>query len=498
MYNKNDQQPTTTRFRSFVNQGKKIPGAIKSKTVSVLKAFPMVAFFGLFGLILVLIVVGNFLRQPKPPEAVPAPAPKQVKVFQLGTTPEVRVQAKIEKTGVINIVAQTAGIVQTIKATEGEYVKNGVALFNISTNYQGGNAATVARQLSQKNYQFVLDTYDTQKSIINKNKDMANKSETLDAQLRQIARDSVNDTKGLISLNEDIVKGLDAQITQLEASNVGGVNDATILQVKGVKSQTVAALNGLRSGLRNTEYLNADDKEAAALSRTGRDATLEQLAIQEKSLDLNRDLAKLNVRLAQISESLSFPVAPCGGIIERIHVKRNQAVTPGTLLATIKADHTASTAVALVPGDLVASLSQIDASTLYFDHTTLSLVPRHIASEPTNNGLHAVVFSLPEEINMHLPDQTNLEVGLPIRAVATAQTDQTYIPLDAISFSQDEAYVYIVKHDGDKALVEHRTVKVGEVFGQFATITAGLGKQDQVILDRSVLEGDLVSVASAN
>jgi multidrug efflux pump subunit AcrA (membrane-fusion protein) len=497
MYNKKDtNKPTSTRFQRWMSVIKTAPRGAGNVVVSTLKRFPLVSFFSIFALLLILIVVGNYLRQPTLEEVAKEPTPKQVQIFQLGATPEVRVQATLEKEGVINIVAQTAGVIQSIKATEGDYVKRGAPIFNISTNYQGGNASTVARKISQRNYQFVLDTYDTQKSLISKNRDLANKGETQAAQLRQIARDSVNDTKGLISLNEDIVKGLDAQLTELEASNVGGVNDAAILQVKGVKSQTLAALNGLRSGLRNTEYLNSEEEETADMGRIARDAALQQLDIQEKSLDLNRDLAKLNVRLAQISESLSYPGTPCSGTVQRIHVKMGQVVSPGTLLATIKADDTASTAVALVPGDLVSSLSQIDASTLYFKNSTLSLVPRHIAEEPTNNGLHAVVFSLPEDINNRLPDQTTLEVGLPIRNTASTGL-QTYIPLDAISFTQDQAYVYVVKQQDGKAVVEHRTVKVGEVFGQFATITEGLSDQDQVILDRSVLEGDVVSVAMA-
>src|SRR5260221_9193191 len=107
------------------------------------------------------VVIANQLRKPPAEVALTAPAPKVVNVYQIGATPNIQMQAKIEKSGVIQIVAQSAGIVQKINKNEGDHVKRGTQLFSLSTSYQGGNISSLNRQLAQKNFAFLSNNYDT-------------------------------------------------------------------------------------------------------------------------------------------------------------------------------------------------------------------------------------------------------------------------------------------------------------------------------------------------
>ena len=46
-------------------------------------------------------------------------------------------------------------------------------LASLSTDYYGNNAAWVQKELAQTQYDNVLDTYDTQVEVINKQKELA-------------------------------------------------------------------------------------------------------------------------------------------------------------------------------------------------------------------------------------------------------------------------------------------------------------------------------------
>ena len=456
---------------------------------------PMGAFLGVLAALVVMIAIGHQLRKPPQQAAAPVVAPKEVQTFQLASAPEIEVQAKIEKSGVIKLVAQTAGVVQKIKKTEGSHVKRGTVLLALSTNYQGANASSVSRQLASKNYQFLVDNFDTQKDVIAKQRDVANKAETQASELRAIARQSVGETNSLITLDEDIISILDKQIEELEATNVGGANDALILQSKQAKAGTLAGLNMAKSAVRNTEYQSSDDQEPAELARLQRDITLKQLDVQEKMLTLNKDVAKLSVRLAQINESLMYPASPCPGTVERIYVKVGQAVTPGTVLASIRGDMNEATAVALVSGDVAENISMVNSSQMIIGSQKVVAFPRSIAKEPTDGSLHAVLYSVPETAAGRLSDGEYVTIKIPVGMASS--TKFAYVPLDAIFQTENEAYVYVAVQEGDKLMVRNRSLKLGQVYGRYVEVLEGLQPGDKVIINRNVVEGETVIAYAA-
>jgi multidrug efflux pump subunit AcrA (membrane-fusion protein) len=483
-------------FPQIISRIKHFFTQLLTKFRQAITARPFANFFGLLAVIFLLIVVGNFLRKPKTETAQAVTQPKEVSVYHLGTQPEITVQAKIEKSGIVNLVAQTPGVVQKLKVKEGDHVKRGSSIVTLSTNYQGANLAAVSRSISQKNYQFLVDTYDTQKEIIERNKQIANAGEVQASQLRQISRDSFNDTKSLISLNDEILKTLDQQIKNLQAINVNGASDSAILQLQQAKAQTLAGQNAARSGLRNAEYLDNDDKEAAQIGRLQRDNTIKQLELQEKTLDLNKELAGLNVRIAQINESLMYPAAPCPGTVERVFVKVGQVVNPGTLIATIRGDQNTATAIALVSQQVAQNLSRVEPSQLLIKGQKVAVLPRSVSQEPTEANLHSAIFEVPDAYAAELNNQSFVEMVLPLGSKAMAQTNT--VPLDAVYQTQEKAYVYVVDGASGSAKVKTKEVTLGQVFGQQVEVKTGLNKTEQIILDRSVVDGESVTTKSNN
>jgi multidrug efflux pump subunit AcrA (membrane-fusion protein) len=468
--------------------------AVYKKITSTILTYPERSFFGVLGALFLLIIIGSIITRPATKVAPSASAPKPVAMYGIGQAPRIQITAKVETSGVIKLVAQTGGIVQNIYKKEGEQVGRGDWLFWISTNYQGGTMPTVTRQMAQTNYDFVNTNYDAQKDIIAKQRSLADNAQSQATDMRDITKNSIADTKSLINENQNVVDSLAAHIAYLESINNDGGQNAFIVQAKQGKAGAQAGLNSLRVALANAEYQVNGDKAPTSISNTQHDMAIAQLDLQEKSLDLNRELAKLNLQIAQISEALMYPASPVSGVVERVYVTPGQNITAGTVLATIKGNTVKSTVVALVPSETAKNLSRIEKSKLMLGQKMIEVYPLYISTEPTDGGLHSVLFSVPAEEETSVVNGGSVLVELPIGS-AQSTNAVPYVPLDAVYQTQNESYIYIAVPAKDtKFTVKSVKVTLGSVYGQYVEVIKGLTPNDQVIVTRSVLDGDTVTV----
>jgi multidrug efflux pump subunit AcrA (membrane-fusion protein) len=457
---------------------------------------PDQTFFSLIGIFLVLIVIGNIIRKPAESKKTTEIKVKAVATYSIGSAPKVTTTAKIEKSGAIKIIAQSAGIVSGIYKTEGQTVNRGDWIVSLSTNYQGGVVQSAARQIAQTNYTYVTDNYQKQLDMLNKRRDIANSVDSQADALRDISGASIDDTKNLISLDDQIVSTLDSQISSLEASNSAHANDATILQAKQGKVSIQSGLLSLKSALRNAELQNAGDKAPANLSNQQKDLTIAQLDLEEKSLALNKELARLNLVVAQINEALMYPAAPFAGTVERIHVVVGQNVSVGTVLATLTGTKNSATAIVSVSKEFSESISRIEPSTLHIGATSIDVLPHYISKESTEGALNSIQFAIPDEYASQLGNGSSILVDLPIGSAQTTAAIP-FIPLDALYQSQTDSYVYTATQSAVGTwTVATKRVSLGNVFGEFTEVTRGLSSGDQIIIDRTVVDGDVVTLSN--
>ena len=448
---------------------------------------PLISFFAALLLLLLLIIASNFLAEPKSQTTSTKPVPKQVSVYHIGSAPTISLPAKINKTGVIAIMAQTAGIIQSVNVTEGDTVSRGKVIVNISSNYQGGDAAGVQAQIASVQNKNVQETFQTQMDIIDRQADVATASASNAEQLQQISSQSVGETNDLISQNQDIINTLDTNITDLTNSNTNGGNDALILQAKEMRTQFQAAVNQLSEAVRQTQYQTDTTKPPTLLTALQQEITLKQLDVQRKSLELNKEVSGLQASLAAITASMMHPTSPVPGTVERVYVNQYQSVTPGTMIALIQASDPDVTAVVSVPREVSKTVSQIQPSTLHIGDQEYSTLPRFISTEATEGTSYSVMYSIPTDLQ---PDVTNngyVTVDIPLGNIDTGKT-VPFIPIDSVYQSEDSSYVYVVK----KGKAEYRTVTLGNVYGRYVEVTNGLTDGDQVIVDRNVIAGDTV------
>lgn len=459
------------------------------KATAFIKSKPLTSFFLVLAVLLALIAAGNFLSAKKA-EPERHEITKSVQIYQIGESPKVTLQAKIEKSGVIKISALTPGVIQSINFSEGDEVQKGAVLVNMSANYQGGNAASLQRQIAQKQYQNAKDTFDTQKDIIKTQKDLAEKTESNSSQLRDIQNQSIQETQSAIDLNQSILDTLAQNQTNLEQNNTGGVNDTAILQTKSQRAGVQTSLNQLRSGLRQTQFQSAGDKPPAEMAALQKNLTLKQLDLQQKSLELGLEVSRLQLTLAQINEALYSPSSPFAGKIQRVHVKAGQSVTPGTPLLTISAVEDPITAIINLPQNLSGAVSSTEPSILYLNGQTIELIPHFISTEATDGTLYSVIYIIPGQFSKDLTEGGNITVEIPVGLQTNSAIP--FVPLDSIYQNADQATVLVAERNGAKS----KTVTLGNVFGRFVEVKSGLSLNDSVILNRNVLAGDKVSTGN--
>ena len=453
-----------------------------------IRKHPYVSFIATLVLLFLVIALGSFLTQPEKEEAVTEQA-KTVAVYSLNGGSEITTQVRVQKTGVIKIFAQAPGIVQAVNVKEGETVQRGQSIANLSTNYQGGNAQGVQAQIAGTQYKNTVETFDTQKDLINKQREVANLSNSNTDQLREISEKSVGETRDLLNLNQNILDTINTNLTNLENNNPGGINDAAILQTKQVKSQVQAGVNQLNSTLRTLDYQTNSENDPTKLSNLSKDITLKQLDLQEKSLEVGKKVAGLQLSLAQIQASLMSPASPSNGVVQKVNVVFGQSVNPGTLIATIAQPEHEIIATAFVPQNIAPLVSQSTTSSITLsDGTVVKVTPRFISAEATDGQLYSVLYAIPQEYEKKLTDQEFLSISIPVSQIETSTTN--LIPVDAVYQSENGASIFVVENN--KAV--EKQIKIGQIIGAYIEVLEGITENTQIILDRTVFSGQEVKI----
>lgn len=448
---------------------------------------PLTNFYLAIGILVLLIVLSNVLKPAPKSEAEKKVQTKQVTFYNIGSVPKMEVQAQIEKSGVVKIVALSGGVVQKVHFREGEEIAKGTTLVSLSSNYQGGNMSSVQRQLAQTQYNAAVDTFDLQNDLINRQRDIATASAQSASDIRDITSQSLGATRDLLSLNRTMLDTITAQLSQLQQNPQADQSMVSSLQSQRVQLLQVTAQ--AESGLRTAEYQSADDKPPAQMTEWQKDIALKQLELQQKTLRVNKEAARLQLQLAQVGEALMFPASPIQGIVQRIFVKAGDVVAPGQQLAVVaqNAEGDPITAVAYVPRNIAEKVSLIEPSVLQFDNESYELYPYFISTEAVQGNSYAVYYAVPESFSPLITEDGYITVDIPVGYSDTTVT-ATYVPIDAVYQTADSAYLFVA----EKGKATSRKVSLGSVYGTYVVVTNGLKDGDQVILTRNVIDGDTV------
>ncbi len=448
---------------------------------------PFRAFFAALGLLLIVIALGSVVFKTKPAGEIKRTQIKNVEVFRLGQSPTISVQAEVNKSGVIKIVAQTPGIVSSINATEGTHIYKGKALINLASNYQGGNAFSLQRQLAGLQYQNAKDTFDAQKDLIQKQRDLVNKQSENSDELRKITQSSIEDTQSLVDLNSTILTKVKNDIKDLETTNIGGANDSAIFGLQQLQAQIQGGSNQLQASLRASQYQVNDDKPVQKMEEITKDIALKQIDLQEKALKLGLEVSGVQLRLAKVQEANMFPSSPMNATVQKVHVKVGESVSPGTPLVTLSGDEGSIIVDAKVTQKTAASINMDSLAKIIVGGKTIEVAPAFVSTEATSGQLYSVIFNIDESYKHLFTDSAFVTVHLPVGVI---DTGFVLIPVDSVFQTQDEAFVFVV----NEKKAQSKKIKLGQIMGEYVIVEGGLRANETIILNRSVSEGEQVQV----
>lgn len=466
---------------------------VSTKTLSFVDRRPLTSFFAILALIMVLILVGNFLNKPKPETKETVKTVKTVSRFRIGSAPKITVSAQTKKSGVIEIVALTGGVVDKINVQEGSVVKKGDQLVGMSSNYAGANTFSLQRQIAATQYQGAASTYDKQKETIEQQKELVEKTEDNSEELRKITDKSLGETRTLISQNEDVLKLLDEQIAtfnQLYPNPTAAEKAEFLLPLKAQQVQFTASVNQAKQALKANEYSSDDDNPPADIASLTKEIAKKQFDVQLKQLKISLEVSRLQANLAQINESMMYPTSPFAGTIQRVLVKEKQQVNAGTTLMIISqvAQEDPITAVAFVSADVARRVSRIEPSTLHIgDKASYTSIPSFVSTDAVQGTLYAVYYPIPETYSNLVISEGYISVDMPIGNADTSMI-ATYIPLDSVYQTRERAYVFTAEN----GVAQSREVQLGSVYGGYVEVLSGLKNGDDLILNRNIIKGDFV------
>lgn len=467
---------------------------IQEKIQLTLRKYPIVIFTVGLALVVTLLVIGNSLKKPEVKKEVEI-LPKKVNIFRIGEKPKARFQATIEKTGVVTITSLTGGVVSNIWVAEGDVIRRGQNLATLSSNYQGGSAPFIQRQLAQKQQEITEEQYKTQKEIISKQRDVLSKSADNAEELRKIQEQSFADTENIINLNSDIIEMLDSATKDYIETNGATVNDSTIRGFLSQKTQLQSANLSLNASLRANRYAENRDNPPKKLEDLQREITTKQLDLQEKTLEISKSVASLQVSLAYIQEALMYPSAPFSGTIQKVYIKVGQAVSPGTPIALIaqSAEDDPATAIAYVPKNIAEKVALDITSTVYLEKETIEVRPSFITTEAVQGSLFAVYLPIPDQYINQVSDKSILQVDLSVgREDSTATVP--FIPLVAVSQTQNGNFIFTVDKESKAEAVP---VVLGPIVGELVEIKSGINSKAKIILDQTITAGETVQVVDS-
>lgn len=450
---------------------------------------PSVTFFIGLVLLFLVILISSFFRNEKKDIAAPEMAVKTVSTYTVGESPKVKYIAEIEKNNLLTVYALTGGVITSLNYTEGENVPAYSTLATISNNYLGANTSTNQRRISDLQYSNAKDSYQQNIDIINNQRELAKNNDENSQNLAEISRQSFDSTRELIDLNQTIVDSIDATIEELKDSNVGGSNDSAILAQQQLLSSYKSALNTLQSTFRNSKYVNSEDSKIQDISQDQKEVTLAQLDLQEKSLQLNLEVLELQNKISKITESLSYPSLPFDTTIQSVEVKEGAIISSGMPLYKVSTQNDVIQAKVYVTKYIAEKITLLSDSTLQLGNDFYDLAPSFISSEPVKGSMYLVIYNLPADLSGKTYDSQTIYVQIPLEQKVTS-SNFPFVPIDSIYQTSQSSYVYVVDSGKAKSI----EVGLGKVYGSYVEITTDLSDNSQIILDRDVVNGQLVKV----
>lgn len=295
-------------------------------------------------------------------------------------------------------------------------------------------------------------------------------------------------TSGIVSRvyvreGQSVARG--AQVVTLADNYSGGSVAAVVSKSAQLNAQMQAEISEKNLSIYDDQRDDVSgDGLAAEIAR-------KQLTIQKRNAELAQTAAQLEQQRAAVAAAAYYPRAPFAGTIERVFVDAGERVSMGDPIAVISGIGAPTTVTVTVDRATAQHVSVTKPSEIMIvdemgTATLVTALPAYVSQAPTSGQAYSIVYVL--DTDMGAVHGSFVDVTMPLEQPAQG----VYVPLDAVSVTNDGAVIFVVR-DGHAAAQE---VTLGAVSGD-VVLVQGLSADAQVIMERSVFDGDPVQVMDA-
>ncbi len=262
------------------------------KTGNFIKKYPMTAFCISLAILLIIIIIGNKIREVKGAEEIEVELTKKVSTIQIKDKQYVNLSGQVEKDGVVTIFSQISGVINKVYVEEGSEINQGKSIVYIADNYSGGNSASVSYEMANRQAQTQDETLEKQLDAIDYQKKIANK---IDGKEGKIARRQATIQKRNTEMQYDLTM-LQKKQSAINVSYHTPTSPftGTVERVFVKKGETVNAGNKIA-------VINSNEKELGVAVNIS--ASLASVIDVESPSILNIDDEKIEVLPTYLSKS---------------------------------------------------------------------------------------------------------------------------------------------------------------------------------------------------
>ncbi len=381
--------------------------------------------------------------------------------------------------GALDISEQIADENSVLRANQGNAARLGV-----ETAWTAYQHALKSKQESQDLFELQVDSANLNVDRANEAYDNANDAyDELQSEVSDLEDEIANladDDPARVALDTQL-EGMNAQLDQLEKAISAADDGVTMAEnaVGMVEEGYDSQVNQLNSGIDMalSQYKGAVNQYNAA-------------GIGSETQALSTDLQLLQAQsaysMAQIGADNKTITAPISGVITEVLAKLSNLVAPGQVVFKIEnpEEMSVKTAVSLAE----VRFLQVDSEVQILAGDKVAK-GRIVSISPVLNSMTHKV-----DVEIEVLDKGVFVSGELVKIkYQVSRGSAIFVPLVAVDVSAETQFVRVIDLNGK---VEFRSVKMGQVFGDFVEILSGLRGNEVVISSPSsfLVEGERVDV----
>lgn len=418
--------------------------------------------------------------------------------------------AQIKNKNELTIKALGPGVISQIDIKEGDTIEKEAKIYRISENYTGDNSIDTQIEIAEKQIEKIKENKNAIKNQYNDKKNLTDETyedfiatlelnkakvksleEQIDItlQLKDNVDDLIDDYEDFENEIEDYYQDMDQDFLAEQ-----GVlqNQTAVNNFKTASKQYDSTILSLKDQLDQLKYITSSNYPGSQIAEINRDLAIEQLKLQQDMIDIDLELAELNLELTKFQKELYTLRSPIAGTVEKLFINEGDLVNPGQAIVVISGKKQFILS-ALVTSNLVSKIDTNQNARIFQEEEEYSANIDFVSSTPVENGFYEILLKPESKLASKLISGNSIRIELILKTEQETDeeaADYIYIPVDTVFKTNTVSYVLIAQN----GIAIQKEVKTGDLVGDHIRILEGLNPGDMIIKDRRAIPNQKIII----